>query len=121
MSGIIQDVSDANYKEFTDSPGAVVAYGAKAFATTDASGQFDLVVREIDVGTSGTKALVMDARGKVLGRCRRQRKLDVDRRRRVRFVLDFGFRERGGNTSGTIDRRPRSRSSRCPSRSPASC
>ncbi len=27
MSGIVEDVSDANYKDFTDAPAAVVAYG----------------------------------------------------------------------------------------------
>ena len=27
MSGIVEDVSDANYKEFTESSGAIVAYG----------------------------------------------------------------------------------------------
>src|SRR5438270_687439 len=33
-----------------------------------------------------------------------ERKLDIDRRRRVRLVLDFGFRERGAAVDAPVDR-----------------
>jgi len=43
MAGIVQDVSDANYKEFTDSSGAVVAYG---LATCEPCKTYDPILED---------------------------------------------------------------------------
>ena len=43
MSGIVEDVSDANYKEFTHSPGALVAYG---LATCEPCKTYDPILED---------------------------------------------------------------------------
>ena len=43
MAGTLLDVSDANYKEFTDSGGAVVAYG---LATCEPCNTYDPILEE---------------------------------------------------------------------------
>ena len=44
MSGTVLDVSDTNYKEFTDSAGAVVAYG---LATCEPCKTYDPILEDI--------------------------------------------------------------------------
>ena len=51
MSTVL-DVSDANYKEFTDSPGAVVAYG---LATCEPCKQYDPILEETAAKFPGIK------------------------------------------------------------------
>ena len=43
MAGTVEDVRDENYKEFTDSPGAVVAYG---LATCEPCKTYDPILEE---------------------------------------------------------------------------
>ena len=43
MSGIVEDVNDGNYKEFTDSLGAVVAYG---LATCEPCKTYDPILED---------------------------------------------------------------------------
>ena len=43
MTGTVQDVRDENYKEFTESAGAVVAYG---LATCEPCKQYDPILEE---------------------------------------------------------------------------
>jgi thiol-disulfide isomerase/thioredoxin len=65
MSGIVEDVSDANYKEFTDSSGAVVAYG---LATCEPCKTYDPIL-EAAAATFPT-IKVGKAKMHVPGRCR---------------------------------------------------
>ena len=69
MSGIVEDVSDANYKEFTDSSGAVVAYG---LATCDPCRIYDPVLEETASRVPAIK--VGKAKMHVPGRCREIKK-----------------------------------------------
>ena len=63
------DVSDANYKEFTDSPGAVVAYG---LATCEPCKTYDPILEEIAAKFPDIK--VGKAKMHVPGRCREIKK-----------------------------------------------
>lgn len=69
MSGIVQDVSDANYKEFTDSSGAVVAYG---LATCEPCKAYDPILEETAAKFPTVK--VGKAKMHVPGRCREIKK-----------------------------------------------
>jgi thiol-disulfide isomerase/thioredoxin len=68
MSTVL-DVSDANYKEFTDSPGAVVAYG---LATCEPCNRYDPILEEIAKKFPTIK--VGKAKMHVPGRCREIKK-----------------------------------------------
>jgi thiol-disulfide isomerase/thioredoxin len=70
MPGTVEDVSDANYKEFTDSPGAVVAYG---LATCEPCKTYDPILAETAAKFPTVK--VGKARMHVPGRCREIKKL----------------------------------------------
>ncbi|HJT21085.1 MAG TPA: thioredoxin family protein [Nitrospira sp.] len=70
MPGTVEDVSDANYKEFTDSPGAVVAYG---LATCEPCKTYDPILEETAAKFPTVK--VGKARMHVPGRCREIKKL----------------------------------------------
>ena len=69
MSGIVQDVSDANYKEFTDSSGAVVAYG---LATCEPCKAYDPILEETAAKFPTIK--VGKPKMHVPGRCREIKK-----------------------------------------------
>ena len=69
MSGIVEDVSDANYKEFTDSPGAVVAYG---LATCEPCKAYDPILEATAAKFPEIK--VGKAKMHVPGRCREIKK-----------------------------------------------
>lgn len=72
MSGIVQDVSDANYKEFTDSSGAVVAYG---LATCEPCKAYDPILEETAAKFPTVK--VGKAKMHVPGRCREIKKTHI--------------------------------------------
>jgi len=65
----VQDISDANYKEFTDSAGAVVAYG---LATCEPCKTYDLILEEIAQKFPDLK--VGKAKMHIPGRCREIKK-----------------------------------------------
>jgi thioredoxin reductase (NADPH) len=69
MPGIVLDVSDANYKEFTDSTGAVVAYG---LATCEPCKTYDPILEETAAKFPTIK--VGKAKMHVPGRCREIKK-----------------------------------------------
>jgi len=69
MSGIVQDVSDANYKEFTDSAAAVVAYG---LATCEPCKTYDPILETTAATFPNIK--VGKAKMHVPGRCREIKK-----------------------------------------------
>jgi thiol-disulfide isomerase/thioredoxin len=69
MSGTVLDVSDNNYKEFTDSTGAVVAYG---LATCEPCKIYDPILEEIAAKFPDIK--VGKAKMHVPGRCREIKK-----------------------------------------------
>ena len=69
MSGIVEDVSDANYKEFTDSSGAVVAYG---LATCEPCKTYDPILE--DTAAKFPEIKVGKAKMHVPGRCREIKK-----------------------------------------------
>lgn len=69
MSGIVEDVSDANYQEFTESSGAVVAYG---LATCEPCKIYDPVLEETAARFPAIK--VGKAKMHVPGRCREIKK-----------------------------------------------
>ena len=69
MSGTVQDVSDANYKEFTDSSGAVVAYG---LATCEPCKTYDPILE--DTAARFPEIKVGKAKMHVPGRCREIKK-----------------------------------------------
>ena len=69
MSGIVEDVSDANYKEFTDSPGAVVAYG---LATCEPCKAYDPILEA--TAANFPKIKIGKAKMHVPGRCREIKK-----------------------------------------------
>lgn len=70
MSGIVEDVSDANYKEFTDAPAAVVAYG---LATCEPCKAYDPVLEATAPKFPGVK--IGKAKMHVPGRCREIKKM----------------------------------------------
>jgi thiol-disulfide isomerase/thioredoxin len=70
MSGIVEDVSDANYKEFTDAPAAVVAYG---LATCEPCKAYDPVLDATALKFPGVK--IGKAKMHVPGRCREIKKM----------------------------------------------
>ena len=65
MAGTVLDVSDANYKEFTDSAGAIVAYG---LATCEPCKTYDPILEE--TATKFPSVKVGKAKMHVPGRCR---------------------------------------------------
>ena len=69
MTGIVQDVRDENYKEFTDSDGAVVAYG---LATCEPCKQYDTILEETAAKFPAIK--IGKAKMHVPGRCREIKK-----------------------------------------------
>ena len=69
MSGIVEDVSDANYKDFTDSSGAVVAYG---LATCEPCKTYDPILEDIAAKFPNIK--IGKAKMHVPGRCREIKK-----------------------------------------------
>jgi thiol-disulfide isomerase/thioredoxin len=69
MSGIVEDVSDANYKEFTESSGAVVAYG---LATCEPCKIYDPILEDVAARFPDVK--IGKAKMHVPGRCREIKK-----------------------------------------------
>ena len=69
MSGTVQDVRDDNYKEFTHSDGAVVAYG---LATCEPCKQYDPILEETAAKFPAIK--IGKAKMHVPGRCREIKK-----------------------------------------------
>ncbi len=69
LMGAVEDVRDDNYKEFTDSTGAVVAYG---LATCEPCKQYDRILEEIAAQFPTVK--VGKAKMHVPGRCREIKK-----------------------------------------------
>ena len=69
MTGMVQDVRDENYKEFTDSNGAVVAYG---LATCEPCKQYDPILEETAAKFPAIK--FGKAKMHVPGRCREIKK-----------------------------------------------
>ena len=69
MSGTVQDVRDENYKEFTDSDAAVVAYG---LATCEPCKQYDPILEEIAAKFPNIR--IGKAKMHVPGRCREIKK-----------------------------------------------
>ena len=69
MGGIVEDVSDANYQEFTDAPAAVVAYG---IASCEPCNQYDPILEETAARFPTIK--IGKAKMHVPGRCREIKK-----------------------------------------------
>ncbi len=69
MTGTVLDVSDANYKEFTDSAGAVVAYG---LATCEPCKTYDPILEATAAKFPEIK--IGKAKMHVPGRCREIKK-----------------------------------------------
>ncbi len=69
MAGTVEEVSDANYKEFTDAKAAVVAYG---LATCEPCTQYDPILEEIAAKFPEVK--FGKAKMHVPGRCREIKK-----------------------------------------------
>ncbi len=69
MAGIVEDVSDANYKDFTEAPAAIVAYG---LATCEPCKEYDPVLEEISGKFPDVK--IGKAKMHVPGRCREIKK-----------------------------------------------
>lgn len=69
MSGIVEDVSDTNYKEFTDSSAAVVVYG---LATCEPCKTYDPILEEAAAKFPTIK--IGKAKMHVPGRCREIKK-----------------------------------------------
>jgi hypothetical protein len=69
MTATVQDVHDENYKEFTDSNGAVVAYG---LATCEPCKQYDPILEETAAKFPAIK--FGKAKMHVPGRCREIKK-----------------------------------------------
>jgi len=65
VSGTVEDVSDANYKEFTDAPAAVVAYG---IASCEPCKEYDPILEE--TASRYAEVRVGKAKMHVPGRCR---------------------------------------------------
>ena len=69
MSGAVEDVSDANYQEFTQAPAAVVSYG---LATCEPCKTYDPILEEVAAKFPDLK--VGKAKMHVPGRCREIKK-----------------------------------------------
>jgi thiol-disulfide isomerase/thioredoxin len=69
MSGIVEDVSDANYKTFTDAPAALVSYG---LATCEPCKAYDPILEQVAAQFPQVK--VGKAKMHVPGRCREIKK-----------------------------------------------
>lgn len=69
MNGTVQDVRDENYKEFTESDGAVIAYG---LATCEPCKQYDPILEDIAAKFPTVK--IGKAKMHVPGRCREIKK-----------------------------------------------
>ena len=69
MSGIVEDVRDENYKEFTDAPAAVVAYG---LATCEPCKTYDPILENTAARFPELK--IGKAKMHVPGRCREIKK-----------------------------------------------
>lgn len=69
MAGTLEDVNDANYKEFTESAGAVVAYG---LATCEPCKTYDPILEE--TAAKFPQIRVGKAKMHVPGRCREIKK-----------------------------------------------
>lgn len=69
MTGTVQDVRDENYKEYTDSEGAVVVYG---LATCEPCNQYDPILAETAAKFPAIK--IGKAKMHVPGRCREIKK-----------------------------------------------
>jgi thiol-disulfide isomerase/thioredoxin len=65
MRGIVEDVRDENYKEFTDAPASIVAYG---LATCEPCKIYDPILEE--TATKFPEVKVGKAKMHVPGRCR---------------------------------------------------
>ncbi len=69
MAGIVEDVSDLNYKDFTDAQAAIVAYG---LATCEPCKAYDPILDE--TATKFPQVKVGKAKMHVPGRCREIKK-----------------------------------------------
>ena len=69
MTGIVEDVRDENYKEFTDAPASIVAYG---LATCEPCKTYDPILEAIAAKFPDVK--VGKAKMHVPGRCREIKK-----------------------------------------------
>ncbi|MDH4185594.1 MAG: thioredoxin family protein [Nitrospira sp.] len=69
MSGTVEDVRDENYKEFTDAPASIVAYG---LATCEPCNAYDPILAETAAKFLNVK--VGKAKMHVPGRCREIKK-----------------------------------------------
>jgi thiol-disulfide isomerase/thioredoxin len=69
MAGTVEEVSDANYKEFMDAPAAVVAYG---IASCEPCNAYDPVLEE--AASRFTDVRIGKAKMHVPGRCREIKK-----------------------------------------------
>ena len=69
MSGTVEEVSDSNYKEFTDAPAAVVAYG---IASCEPCNAYDPILEESAAKFPQVK--IGKAKMHVPGRCREIKK-----------------------------------------------
>jgi len=69
VSGTVEEVSDANYKEFTDAPAAVVAYG---IASCEPCNAYDPILEESAAKFPQVK--IGKAKMHVPGRCREIKK-----------------------------------------------
>jgi thiol-disulfide isomerase/thioredoxin len=70
VSGTVEEVSDANYKEFTDAPAAVVAYG---IASCEPCNAYDPILEESAAKFPQVK--IGKAKMHVPGRCREIKKM----------------------------------------------
>lgn len=70
MGGTVEDVSDANYKEFTDAPAAVVAYG---IASCEPCNAYDPILE--DTAALFPQVKIGKAKMHVPGRCREIKKM----------------------------------------------
>ncbi len=70
MSGQVEDVSDENYKQFTDAPAALVAYG---LSTCEPCAQYDPILE--DAAAKFPQVKIGKAKMHVPGRCREIKKM----------------------------------------------
>ena len=69
MGGTVEDISDQNYKEFTDAPASVVAYG---IASCEPCNAYDPILE--DVAARYPNVRIGKAKMHVPGRCREIKK-----------------------------------------------
>ena len=69
MAGTVEDVSDANYEEFTRAPSALIAYG---LASCEPCAAYDPILEEI--ASRFTEVRIGKAKMHVPGRCREIKK-----------------------------------------------